>query len=60
MVTWKLKSCPRCKGDIFIYRETDGWYEHCLLCGYLHDLEGADSVHQNGVDLEQEQPTQAK
>ncbi len=60
MVTWKLKSCPRCKGDIFIYRETDGWQENCLLCDYLRDLSSAASVHQNGVDVGQEQPVQAE
>jgi len=38
MVTWKLKACPRCKGDIFIGQETDGWYEHCLLCGYVREI----------------------
>ena len=39
MVTWKFKGCPRCKGDIFIEQETDGWYEHCLLCGYVREIE---------------------
>ena len=39
MVTWKFKGCPRCKGDIFIDQETDGWYEHCLLCGYVREIE---------------------
>jgi hypothetical protein len=38
MAVWKLKSCPRCSGDLFIQRETDGWYEECLLCGYQHDV----------------------
>jgi len=38
MAVWKLKSCPRCGGDLFIQRETDGWYEECLLCGYQRDV----------------------
>ena len=38
MAIWKLKSCPRCNGDLFIQRETDGWYEECLLCGYEKDV----------------------
>ena len=38
MAVWKLKSCPRCNGDLFIQRETDGWYEECLLCGYQRDV----------------------
>jgi ribosomal protein S27AE len=38
MAVWKLKSCPRCGGDLFIQREVDGWYEECLLCGYQRDV----------------------
>ena len=38
MAVWKLKSCPRCTGDIFIQRELDGWYEECLACGYRRDI----------------------
>ena len=39
MVKWKFKGCPRCKGDMFIDQEADGCYEHCLLCGYVHEIE---------------------
>jgi ribosomal protein S27AE len=46
MAVWKLKSCPRCSGDLFIQRETDGWYEECLLCGYQRDV--SDIVTING------------
>jgi hypothetical protein len=38
MAIWQLKSCPRCKGDIFIQRETDGWWGECLVCGYRRDV----------------------
>jgi len=38
MVSWKLKSCPRCGGDIFIDRDLDGWHEQCLQCSYRADL----------------------
>lgn len=31
---WKLKSCPRCKGDLFMDRNSDSSYEKCLQCGY--------------------------
>ena len=37
MVTWKIKNCPRCGGDMYIDLELDGWYEQCLQCGYVHD-----------------------
>jgi len=48
MAVWKLKSCPRCNGDLFIQRETDGWYEECLLCGYQHDVSNIVSVSAGG------------
>jgi len=35
----ELKSCPRCKGDIRIDRDTYGWYGECIQCGYLGFLE---------------------
>ncbi len=38
MPRWKLKSCPRCKGDVFIDRDLDGWYEQCLQCSYRTEL----------------------
>jgi len=34
----RLKSCPRCHGDVVIESDYHGWYEHCLQCGYEHDL----------------------
>ncbi|MCX6013180.1 MAG: hypothetical protein NTV30_07190 [Chloroflexi bacterium] len=36
---WKFKACPKCKGDMFIEKDMFGWYEQCLQCGYLHDLD---------------------
>lgn len=38
MVMWKLKTCPRCQGDLFIDRDMDGWYEQCLQCGYRRGM----------------------
>ncbi len=35
---WKLKSCPRCGGDMFIERDLDFWYEQCLQCSYSIEL----------------------
>ncbi len=35
----KAKSCPRCRGDIYIDEDTYGWYEECIQCGYLRFLE---------------------
>lgn len=38
MARWKVKSCPRCSGDMFIDRDLDAWYEQCLQCSYRIEL----------------------
>ena len=38
MAKWKLKGCPRCKGDLLVERSGDKWDEYCLQCGYRRDL----------------------
>jgi ribosomal protein L37AE/L43A len=35
----RLKSCPKCKGDVRIDRDQYGWYEQCLQCGHVRDME---------------------
>lgn len=39
MAMWKFKNCPRCQGDVSFEEDEYGWYEWCLQCGYLRDLE---------------------
>ena len=46
MANWKLKSCPRCDGDMFIDRGLYGWSEHCLQCGYARDLRSTVNLGQ--------------
>ncbi len=42
MAIWKLKSCPRCGGDVFLNRdEYNWWYEQCLQCGCVRELKNA-------------------
>jgi hypothetical protein len=36
--TIRLKSCPRCKGDVVLDNDHYGWYEQCLQCGHISDL----------------------
>jgi hypothetical protein len=48
MAVWKLESCPRCSGDLFIQREEDGWYEECLLCGYQRDVSNLVTINAIG------------
>jgi rRNA maturation protein Nop10 len=37
-MTWKLKGCSRCGGDLFIDKDSNGWYEECILCGNHREL----------------------
>ena len=39
---WKLKGCIRCGGDVFIAKDTDGWYQECLQCSHRRDLPTQD------------------
>ncbi|MFC2004438.1 hypothetical protein ACFLUK_02735 [Chloroflexota bacterium] len=52
---WKLKSCPRCKGDIYVGKESNGWYEQCLQCGYLRNIPTTVEVHQYSSNKEEKE-----
>ena len=49
MLRWKLKSCPRCSGDLFIYQDIDSWYEQCLQCCYWHESKSLDELEKQPV-----------
>jgi hypothetical protein len=33
------KPCPKCGGNLYMDKDYHGWYEQCLQCGLMHDLE---------------------
>jgi predicted nucleic acid-binding Zn-ribbon protein len=34
-MSWKLRGCPHCGGDILLYEDVNKtWVENCLQCGY--------------------------
>ncbi len=35
----RLKSCPRCHGDVVRDKDQYGGFEQCLQCGYLRDID---------------------
>lgn len=45
----KLKSCPRCRGDVIVDWDHHGGYEQCLQCGYQHDLKNVVKVERRPV-----------
>ena len=48
---WRLKSCPRCNGDVGVERDHWGFYEQCIQCGYLHDLQNIVEAKQQPVQV---------
>jgi len=44
MVVWKLKSCPRCGGDVFVDQDFDTWFEQCLQCSHRRELDTAPAL----------------
>ncbi|MBN1600844.1 MAG: hypothetical protein JW915_04500 [Chitinispirillaceae bacterium] len=41
MSNWKLRGCPRCRGDVYIENDNDEINERCLQCGYVKQISGA-------------------
>ena len=50
ITTMKLKSCPRCRGDIRITSDMYGAFKQCLQCGFIKDLPKEDmAIIQNAI-----------
>ncbi len=39
MGKWKIHGCPKCGGSLVVDKDENGWYEQCINCSYLNDLE---------------------
>ena len=39
MGNWKISGCPRCGGSLFVDRDMYGWYEQCINCSYMNELQ---------------------
>ena len=50
----KLKSCPRCNGDLFLDWDQHGRYVECLQCGYVRNLRSHPDVEQQLAEEEKE------
>lgn len=51
---WKLKSCPRCSGDMFFERGMDSWYMKCIQCSCESELKDIADFKQSSVDNDRE------
>ena len=34
-----LKCCPKCKGDLLLKNDFDGFFLSCIQCGYAKDFQ---------------------
>ncbi len=53
---WRFKGCPKCGGDLFVDYDLNGWYEECLQCGYLHDLNTILEVREQKAEKLESKP----
>ncbi len=38
-----LKCCPKCKGDLLLRNDFDGFFLSCIQCGYARDYHPAQA-----------------
>jgi hypothetical protein len=50
---WNPKSCPRCRGDIFVVYEVGARVETCLQCGFVREIE-IPVVHNSNLEKHKE------
>ena len=36
---WRFKGCPKCRGDVYLDKDGNGWFEECLQCGHVQYME---------------------
>ena len=58
MANWKLKSCPRCGGDLLIEKDLlYGWNEKCFQCSFSRDLKELVNTEKKSDSIKKEQIT---
>ena len=50
MVMWRLKSCPRCSGDMFIGKD-DHWFQQCIQCSYRVELKMLENFNKEPLRI---------
>jgi len=45
-----IRVCPRCKGNVLLDRDLYGWYEQCLQCSYLRDVDAIVRVKEQHIE----------
>jgi hypothetical protein len=42
--------CPKCGGRVYLDNDQFGWYEQCLLCGHVRNLQRVTRVGNQAGD----------
>ena len=45
-----IRVCPRCKGNVLLDNDLYGWYEQCLQCSHLRDLDTIVRVKEQPIE----------
>ncbi len=56
---WRLKGCAKCKGDVYLDRDRNGWFEECLQCGHVQYLGAIAFVERERRPLRIKEPVLA-
>ena len=51
-----LKSCPKCRGDMYLEQDNYGRYRQCLQCGFIHDLDAPAPMIAQVQEVDAETP----
>ena len=46
-----FKNCTKCSGFVLVDRDEYGWYEQCLMCGFIRDLESIVVASKNNQGI---------
>ena len=52
-----IRVCPRCKGNMLLDNDQHGWYEQCLQCSYLRDLDAIVRVKEPPIEEVEDRET---
>lgn len=56
---WRLKGCAKCRGDVYLDRDRNGWFEECLQCGHVQYLGAITFVGREGRSARIKEPVPA-
>lgn len=53
MVTWKIRGCPKCGGDMICDDDWGSFYEQCLQCGFRRDIKESNIFDETSSEIDE-------